>query len=326
MYTNWYEAILKGEFLPPIEASVDPVNDCNLRCFWCNSKKVTSRKVRMNDDHLIGLVKFFKIWGVKAICFAGGGEPTLHQKLGDAFRVSELPTAIITNGLFLDDDQMKIIAEKAQWIGISVDAASKEFYNQYKGADRFDEVIANIKKLKAYGAREICFKFLVNNVNQFQIFDACRIAKFIGCHRIHIRPVAFKCYQIEEDKLDVEKINKQIIDGRSSFEDDKFKVFGIVHKFDKELHAKKPFKKCLATPIMPIFNANGDISICIDRKGDKSLVIGKHEPIENILEVWGSEEHKRVINSVKVDECPKCTLTHCNEFIERSDEFDWKFT
>ena len=315
-YGQHYEAILAGKFLPPIEASVDPVNECQLKCFWCNSKKVKDRKVIMTNEHLLDLVKFFKVWGVKAICFAGGGEPTLHTKLAEAFRTSELPTAIITNGLFLDDEQMKVIAEKAEWIGISVDAASKEFYNQYKGQNRFDEVINNIKKLRAYGAKEICFKFLINNLNQYQIFDACRVAKFSGAHRIHIRPVAFKCYQQEEEILDIEKINRQIEDGRSSFEDDKFKVFVIVHKFDKDLHAKKNFKKCLATPIMPIFHANNDISICIDRKHEKKLVIGKHDPIDNILKVWGSDEHKMVIDSVQIEECPKCTISPGNEIIE----------
>jgi MoaA/NifB/PqqE/SkfB family radical SAM enzyme len=328
-YINHYEAILSGRFLPPIEVSVDPVNDCQLKCYWCNSKKVTSRKVRMTDDHLMELVKFFNLWGAKAICFAGGGEPTLHNKLADAFRESELPTALITNGLFKDDEQMKVIAEKARWIGISVDASTKEFYNQYKGADRFDEVINNIKKLRIYGAREICFKFLVNNLNQYQIFDACRVAKFAGAHRIHIRPVAFKCYQNEEEKLDVEKINKQINDARGNFEDERFKVFGIVHKFDKNLHAAKPFKKCLATPIMPIFHANNEISICIDRKGDKSLVIGNHDPIEGIIDCWGSDKHKKVIDAIRVEDCPKCTILPGNEFIEHfmiNDECDRFFT
>ena len=104
-YMQHYEAILAGKFLPPIEVSVDPVNDCQLDCFYCNSKTPKSRKVKMTDKHLIELAHFFKDWKVKAVCIAGGGEPTLHEGLGDfmwELKKLDVPVALITNGLFHD--------------------------------------------------------------------------------------------------------------------------------------------------------------------------------------------------------------------------------
>jgi hypothetical protein len=81
---------------------------------------------------------------------------------------------------------------------------------------------------------------------------------------------------------------------------------------------------------MPIFQANGDISLCIDRKNDQRTVIGKHDPIENILNVWGSEDHKRIIDSIDVEhDCQKCTFNEYNVQIEKAvieDKLDWMFT
>ena len=58
-YMQWYEGIIKGEFLPPVEVSIDPVNDCQLNCFFCNGYDVRKRKVQMSPYHLLELCDFF---------------------------------------------------------------------------------------------------------------------------------------------------------------------------------------------------------------------------------------------------------------------------
>lgn len=328
-YRAWYDAILSGKFLPPIEASVDPVNDCNLNCFWCNGRDVKDRRLMMSDSHLIDLVTFLHKWGVKAICFAGGGEPTMHPALGEAFSMSTIPTAIITNGLFKDKEQMASIATNARWVGISVDASNPETYLKCKRVDAFNKVMMNMREMRELGCRELTFKFLIHPLNQYQIYDAARLAKNYGAHQIHIRPISFKNFKTIQDEYDIDMINKQISDARIDMEDSTFNIYSIRHKFNSQMHVKFPFSKCRATPIMPIFHADSSISICIDRKSDKSLVIGKHEPVESILEAWGSQKHKDVIESVNLKDCPKCTFNAYNEQIEKAvmeDKMCWAFT
>jgi GTP 3',8-cyclase len=332
MYIDWYKAIIDGKFLPPIECSVDPVNACNLDCLWCNGYDVKSRNVFMDGDHLLDLVKFFKDWGAKAICFAGGGEPTMHLQLADAFSLAyklHLPAAIITNGTFHDEDQLATIATLSRWIGVSVDCATKQLYEKLKGKDLFDKVIENIKLLVNYGAREVTFKYLLHPMNQYEVYKAIGLAKNIGCHRIHIRPVSFLNYQGQEEKYDIESIDDQILRARGMFETEDFRIFYVRHKFDDDMHRKFNFTKCMATPIMPIFQANGDISICIDRKKDQSLVIGRHDNIKDIPLIWGSQRHKDVIKHVNLHDCPKCTFNKYNEQIEHAvlnNNLDWQFT
>ena len=317
LYLQWYEAILKGEFLPPVECSVDPVNDCNLRCTFCNNKTTRARHVMMEGKHLIDLFLFFGKWRPRGVCIAGGGEPTLHPDLGDGLKVlneQNLPSALLTNGTFTYG--LEEAAKFCRWIGISVDSARPETYVKLKGINMFSNVLTNIMALVKMGAREVTYKFLLHPDNQGEVYDAIKLAKGLGCHRIHIRPVSFRSFQKAEDKFDIQLIDTQVERGRKLYEDDRFKIFYVRHKFDKDMHVKFGFKKCLATPLMPIFHANGDMSLCVDRKNDRSLVFGRHFPVSQVKEAWGSERHKDTIKRINMEECPKCTFNVYNKIIE----------
>jgi len=87
LYRKWMEGIASGEFLPPVEVSIDPVFRCNLDCIWCNSQKIVKNedlnKYMMSREHLFKLCRFLAQWGVLGFCFAGGGEPFLHPNLAE---------------------------------------------------------------------------------------------------------------------------------------------------------------------------------------------------------------------------------------------------
>ena len=332
-YRAWYDAIQKGEFLPPIEVSIDPVNDCQLNCYFCNGRDVRHRQVRMTDKHLDDLLTFFKHWGVKGICFAGGGEPTMHESLWKAFyrlHLLKIPASIITNGLFLDDEQIKFVGMYSQWIGISVDCAHAETFKRMKGVDRFDETIENIRKILSVKPKEVTYKFLINSINQYEIYDAIKLAAELGCHSIHIRPVSYKNFQKKEEDYDLYSVNNQITKGFMDY-GDKLRIFAVRHKFNEKMHVQFPFKKCMATPLMPIFQADGWMTACIDRKADNSLRLCRHDGEnfnKDILKFWSSDRHKEILDKIKIEECPKCTIQHCNEIYEKvivENRMNWEF-
>ena len=331
MYKQWYDAILTGKFLPPVEASIDPVNDCPLNCFWCNSKIPKKRKVKMTREHLLELCRFFKDWGIKGVCFAGGGEPTMHENLGEAIQLLYslgIPSSIITNGLFLGYNQMNDVASFTEWCGVSIDAATPQTYKKIKGHDRFNEVIKNIRYIVSHRPKEITYKFLIHPINQHEIYNAICLARNIGCNRIHIRPVGFLLYQDYEDDYDIAGIEKQIEAGIEDFESSHFEICAITHKYNETMHRKFNFSKCLGTPIMPIFQADGWMTACIDRKGDDSLRLCRHDNPQDILDFWGSNEHKRIIDKINIEECGKCTINYINEQIEhavKNNEMQWEF-
>ncbi len=330
LYRDNFDGIMKGEFLPPIEVNIDPVNNCQLKCIWCNGKKIISKEpMIMTDEHLLELIDFCADWGVKAICFAGGGESVLHPSLDKAlYRIKEkgMESAIITNGLFKDGEQIKAIAETCRWVGVSVDAVCQDTYKKVKGYDYFWKVIENIKKLVECGAREVTYKFLIHPINQSEISNACSMARNIGCHAFHARPCAFLCYDKIEREFDMDSINDQF--GLCHFgEDEKFKVYTIFHKSTPKLARKIRFQKCHASPLLAMFEANGDVSICIDQKGYKHTRLCSHKDPETVRSIWGSEAHKALINEIDPSRCPKCTMGIYNELFEayKGDRFCMNF-
>jgi len=332
LYIEWYKAILRGEFLPPIEASIDPVNTCNFDCLWCNNAMTKARGVMMRKNHLLDLFQFFRDWGVKGICIAGGGEPTLHPHLGEAIfyaHALNMPIALMTNGTFLgSDDGLLAAASCCRWIGVSVDCANRETFKKLKGSDSFNKVLTNIKRLVELGGREIVYKFLLHPENQNEVFEAIELARLLGCQRIHIRPVSFMNFQDQEENYDIDSIDRQVEKGRAEFETEKFGIFYIRHKYNTEMHRTFGFSKCRATPLMPIFHANGDMSLCVDRKNDKSMVFGSHEKIDEIRKIWGGIEHKAKIQAIDLEECPKCTFNEYNTQIEKcviNNSMDFEF-
>jgi MoaA/NifB/PqqE/SkfB family radical SAM enzyme len=97
---------------------------------------------------------------------------------------------IITNGVLIDDAWADHLVKGADWIQISVNAATKLTHELVNRKSSFDRVIANIKKLVAakqeYAlAVRIIFKYTIVAENVHEIADAILFAEDIGCDEIH---------------------------------------------------------------------------------------------------------------------------------------------
>jgi MoaA/NifB/PqqE/SkfB family radical SAM enzyme len=320
LYRKQFDGILEGKLLPPVEVNIDPVNNCNLDCIWCNGKNIIAKdkKVMMTPEHLIELVDFCGSWGVKAICFAGGGEPTLHPKLHEAIErvvFNDMEVALITNGLFTSYDQKFAAAKFTRWCGISVDAATPSTYEKVKKANRFDEVIKNIENLVSIGIKELTFKFLIHPHNQSEIFNACMLAKELGCSVFHSRILSSK--YVEDGAFDYKLIDDQLMRCMEIADDKNFKVYAIRHKQEGDGNRRIRFKECKASPLLCMMEANGDVGLCIDRKGDPLVRLCSHENVEELRSKWGSQEHLDMLSRICPEkDCKKCTMTIYQELLD----------
>jgi len=341
LYAKWYEAIAAGKFLPPIEASIDPIHSCNLNCKHCNAHRLMTHQ-KMPDDHFINLVHFLGKWGVKAVCIAGGGEPTLHPKLHEAIveaRISGMEASIITNGVLLRGKLLDTVP-LCRWVGVSVDAATQETFLKLKGVDKFQTVIGNIlRATKNSGACDIGFKFLISSLNQGEIYDACKLAKELGVHDFHARPMDFHHQGMGEEldgnlsDINVDLINDQM-EQCHELESEDFRVFTVTHKFNPDFTPRKNFSQCFAAPLLIQLCADGKTYFCVDQRQQKEFELGTHYPNpENILNFWGSPRH---VDMVLRDHIPercttRCTFgAYCEQceqlVINDNDPMCWRFT
>ena len=323
-----------SELPPPIEINIDPVGECNLRCFFCtvqdylkHHREELGEIRQLPTEYMHQLVDFLAQWDVRGLCISGGGEPSLHRGAWELPRHAVdkgMEASFVTNGVIMAPELAEAMM-LCRWVNFSVDAADRETFKTIKGADRFDKVITNISYVTKYRERthspvDICFSLLIVPENASSIHKACKLAKELGVQNFHARPVDFERSDIEGARklnFDIFKIQEEF--ARCHEEETKdFHVFTVTHKFDPEFHVKHDFKRCLATPLLFSILQDGNAYLCPDRKMEPQFRLGPCYPNpETILDWWGSEKHRQIIRSVNpAVHCSKCTKSQYNRQIE----------
>ncbi len=331
---------------PPVLVTIDPTNKCDLNCSWCNAKKVRESGAEISTSMLESIAEFLGDWGVKAVCIAGGGEPLLHdgfERLIQALMDESIRVGVVTNATHLLHHSAA--ATLCDWVGVSVDAGSVDTYFMNKGRNAYGDVMRYMTMLrnrvqntdlplgkKGLG-NGVFWKFLAHPSNVKEIFSAALQAKQIGCKGIHIRP-AGTAWGAGSEKIVFTRKELRIFNDRltravEDLDDKHFSVYGVQHKFSKDLTPLHEFGKCRAVfmtaVIMPCAE-NPDhfnLGLCCDRRGDPRLTVGGLKRPEEIRSFWGSGEHWERADAIKVrHDCPRCTYAPHNELFERVIEND----
>jgi wyosine [tRNA(Phe)-imidazoG37] synthetase (radical SAM superfamily) len=326
-HVEYWKSIKHGVYPPPIFVSIDPSGKCNYNCGFCNA----SETIKKHSDELLSIdnintiIKMLKDWKTRTTCIGGGGEPLMNANTGylvDLLHYHGVRIGLVTNGSYIHKfiPQLKF----CEWVGISVDAGTAETYKKVKGvkADLFHKVLKNIEIFAQSRTKEhnpeITYKFLLHPNNYKDILEATKIAKNIGCDVIHIRPGGNPWFNLQGNEFhfshaQVQEGKEAIEEARSRYEDEFFKVFGIMHKFSMNWTVRKYFKNCYAGCVTCYIDHNGVIGLCCDRRGDDSLILGH---ISLYKELWGSEKHKEIMRTIDLLKCPRCTYSHVNEIFE----------
>ena len=327
---EWRQGIRNAP-LPPIEISLDPIHACNLHCNFCNASRYLEKGLegkRMPDEHLINLIKFLGKWGANAICFGGGGSPLLHTKMKDALYTCQevgMEASIATNGTLFTDELIKAMAETCKWVGVSVDAGTRQTYQKERNADKFVRTITNLAKLADYckNTRSKCdvsYKFLIFKNNQHEIYKAAQLAKSLGVKTFHARPASYAHQGMKnkiENPYDMNLIEEQFKKCRE-LEDENFNVYLVVHKFNTDFSTKREFKQCWTGPICIQLCADGGIYNCPDSRHLEDFKLGEHTDPENIRKVWGSQKHYDLVFDKACKICDwRCTFGYYNKMFEK---------
>lgn len=352
LYAPQYQAVANKQFLPPIEASLDLVQHCNLSCQHCNAGrylKDESVPIKyMDSDHIMNLIKFLGEWGVKSCCYGGGGESTLHRKLPDAIRLSRqvgMDAAVITNGTVLNSDLLDAYPS-CRFLSISIDAGKRDTYKKTKGLDLFDTVINNVhdvvERLKSHKNNslvncDVCYKFLITQWNQYEIYDACVIAKQIGVRDFYVRPADYNHQGINESSKVTYEYDLQAIEDQfrmcKELETEQFRVFTVTHKYNSNYTPKKDFSQCYGAPVCIQICPDDNVYFCVDTRYLEFYKLGTHYPDpKNILNFWGKEKHKELVFETGMKNCTsRCTYgPYCKQaeelFIKKTDPMCAWFT
>lgn len=319
-YYEHYKKIVKwldgkGTLPPPIEASLDPINACNQRCYYCNSQ-------RYLREHPAGLQKWDKSYirnlllglardGVKAFCWGGGGEALLNDAVKGMTEYGVglgMEASIITNGVLLDKfPDLKL----CRWVGVSLDSADSAAYKKVRGTDDCETVLHNVQELVNESSETaICVKALILPETLASLYYTCQLSRdYLDVDEFHIRPVDLerrdykgrRTAQIDEDVL------KDVLDACRSLETKYFRVYSVMHKYTDELRTKQEFKYCFASPLVMQLCTDKKMYVCVDHRLELRFEIKE----------WGSEQHRQLLKSIDPSkECSKCTWCEYNRQVE----------
>jgi MoaA/NifB/PqqE/SkfB family radical SAM enzyme len=303
----------------------------------------------MTNQGLLLIADFLAEWGVRAVCIAGGGEPTLHPGLNDfmdSLLRYNIRYGIVTNGTNIDEHQQMLMF--ADWVGVSIDAGKDSTYRKLKKAGTFYDVLEQCRALINFVSgttrplarpglgNGVFWKFLVHPDNISDMEIATKRAKDIGFKAIHFRPVGQAWNELgnKQDmrftRRDIKKFNNNLTK-LAMYESPDFAVYGVTHKFNKDFKPKHCFDLCRAVFMTTVFQPptrqdefdGFNLGLCCDRRGDlRTTVLNVPNP-EWLKDFWGSERHWNLANEINPHkDCPRCTYAPHNEIFEQVVEND----
>jgi len=309
--------IVKGDMPAPVTVEIDPSNICNHNCVWCmfaDFKK--ERPVSIPQEKLRSIIIELSKIGVRSITFTGGGEPLCNPATPDAMRLCRdlnVECGLVTNGGLIHD-HLETIAKTCKFCRISLDAGTKvthEKLHRPKAGRRFNEILEDIKTLKRLNPNmTIGVAFLVHDENYYEIEIVTRKVKETKADYIQIRPV------IQGISFSTASKAQELIEEARAHADDDFKVYAIMHRFTEIFDIKRKFSKCRATPLICSIGADLNVYICCQLRGDPKFIIGNLKD-KSFKEIWWSDHHQKIIDSIDITKCPVCRYIPYNEILEK---------
>lgn len=106
----------------PLHLSIWPTKSCQFACNYCCFKNMPDDGQQLSFEDFTHVVDVLRNYGLHALEFAGGGEPTLWPYFAEGVSYAKekgLKISLVTNGLLLGNIDKEILS-KLEWIRVSL--------------------------------------------------------------------------------------------------------------------------------------------------------------------------------------------------------------
>lgn len=321
-------------YTSPVLIEVDPSNACNHACSFCLSSYIHFEKYKgtetfsraiMGREMLMNLCKDFVDMGVKAVNWTGGGEPTLNKHLKEAIEYcgqNGIKMGMFTNGTLFDKmDLFEALVKNMTWVRISVDAGTKETYNNVrraKGKQDWDKMVSNLSKLietnKKYGSPiDIGVGFVISPDTYHEIVDYAKFFSKFDLAYCQFKPeiIIREDGGVQRDKEFWTDTVNPLLEQAKEILGDKYQLNG--YKFEDLSNDREKFgrnyKRCLGSQISPCVGADGHVYVCTNHRGWKQYSYGCLYDGKSFKQIWGDiQKRNEVMNQIEKVECfENCT-------------------
>lgn len=310
----------------PAQVDIDLTNVCNQNCYYCNSAEFRrAYPVQKKYTEYITLLDKLAAWrehtprsygSLHTITYPGGGEPTVLTNYEHVIEHTidlGFLTSITTNGSNLHcllDNVSIAKLQKISWIGIDIDAGTKDLYEQIRNSltkeSLFDRTVENAKNLISAGIN-VDFKCLLNplNDNIEAISNLFVLVQRLRGRKIYFRPVIVngQAHPITEQTI--------ALIGQLSNQ------YGVPYKINTNKTLPRTYKKCHQMFQFPVFCADGKIYVCCEGKGNSQFELTNWD-LGDFRDLWLGTRHFEIYNRTKVEFCQPCRPNISNIQIQKA--------
>ena len=299
-YRHFYmlESLRKG-IGKPHSLQISLINKCNLKCIFCSVSGRNLKDEWLFED-LIKSIEFFISAGIKTIEFSGGGEPTLYPQFNELVifcKQRGLLLGLITNGLRLKDIPCEILAQ-FEWIRISM--VGLDYYEAIELPDKFpDNVTIGMSYVvgqKEYQGKRTYWQSDFEQLMKIREYALKYKAKFIR--------IVPDCFSDEYEMNQIHEIYQSMCNT-------------LGHPFLFQPKRQKQATQCRMDSVKPWLHVDGYVYPCnsISLNTDANRDFAPQYRLCHWTEIEKYYSN-RGNQSLKVNNCDRCTFTENNKIIK----------
>ncbi len=264
---------LDGENTYPIYMEISPSGTCNHRCIFCALDFMEYQRRFLDTEILKIRLKEMADRGLKAVMYAGEGEPFLHKDMVEITHFAKsvgIDQAFTTNATLMTPKISEQILDVTTWIKVSCNAGTPESYakiHQTK-ASHFDRVIKNLEaavelRRKNGWTCTLGMQILLLPDTQHEVVGLAQIARDIGLDYLVVKPYSqhpqSKCAGYKDvDYSGLEKLEEELKATRT----ETFQPILRLNTIKKWQEKDRPYERCLGLPFWSYLDAGGSIWGC----------------------------------------------------------------
>lgn len=327
-----YKHYRDGERIPPIHMDIGATSKCNSACIYCYARWQRHKGEVLKPEIFIKLMREAPRAGIKSIAIIGDGEPTLNPALYEAVKEGKangLDISVGTNGIALDSNKIDTLLANCVWVRFNLSAGTKEGYNFVHGQDSWDRVstnireATNIKRVKGYKCTIGLQMVLVPQCID-QVIPEAEFALDSGVDYMVVKqysdPVCDKMVQVDRDWYKDRKV-KSVLKKAEKMSTEKTQV--IIKWGLMQVHANKPYKRCVDLPLLIESSGTGKVYPCGYHFRNKRYEMGDLNK-QSIGEIITSEKYWDLIKYMREEfEVGKGCFGSCRH--DMTNSFIWDF-
>lgn len=320
----------KAKTFYPIYVEIAPVGACNHRCTFCSVDYIGYKSVQQDKGVLKARLSEMANLGIKAVMFAGEGEPLLYKSIDDIVShsvVEGLDVSFTTNGVLLN--KLKTL-NLCSWVKVSVNAGTPETYAKIHQTDEKDwsRVWKNLEDgAKRKGNCTLGVQSVLLPENREEVISLARKCRDTGVDYLVIKPYTqsrsgeSRTYEglAYDGTTQGFRGYTNILDHElKKLETDTFKVIARVESMGRA-NKEIPYKKCHATPMLWAYiMADGEVYSCGAYLLDDKFRLGNINT-QTFKEIWEGRKANWdfVHEGLDITECRKnCRMNAANLYLE----------